>query len=174
MKLIRNKEEETGLSFILQTKKDSIGVNCENGDLQIFLSEQKKDTKGVFHWPGEYEMNGVSFFLSPLEGNQSIGRIFVEGVRIVLFKDSGLTAVDDELLALFGNVDVLLIEKSDDGLNKADMKKLLEKIDPRILIASQGKTAIALKEYSYPFVEEKSVNITKASLPSEVSEYIIL
>lgn len=173
MKLIRH-EENGDLSFILETKKDKIGINCHKGELQIFLSEQKKDAKGLFHWPGEYEMNGISFFLSPPEGNQSIGRIFVEGVRIVLFNDSGINEVNDELIKFFGNVDVLIVEKSDDGLNKADMKKLLEKIDARILVACQGSTAIALKEYSYPFSTSETINITKASLPSDISEFVIL
>lgn len=171
MKLTR---DESGLSFTLKTKNALVGINSTKGDMQLFLTEQSKDSKGLFHWPGEYEMEGISFFLSPLVGDFSIGRLFIEGVRIVCFNDKGLTEVTDDLLKTFGNADVLIVEKSDEGLNKADMKKLLEKVDPRILIACKGSTAIALKEYSYPFTESESVTISKSSLPNEISEYIIL
>ncbi|HID92194.1 TPA: hypothetical protein EYP45_03690, partial [Candidatus Peregrinibacteria bacterium] len=72
MKLIRNKSEENGMAYILQTKKNKIGINTESGDMQIFLSEQKKDKNRLFHWAGEYEMKGTSFFLSKPIGKFSL------------------------------------------------------------------------------------------------------
>ncbi|HIQ56534.1 TPA: hypothetical protein EYG96_00640 [Candidatus Gracilibacteria bacterium] len=181
MKLIRNKSEENGMAYILQTKKNKIGINTESGDMQIFLSEQKKDKNRLFHWAGEYEMKGTSFFLSKPIGKFSLGKIFVEGVRFVCFNDEGLTEVTDELVKAFGNTDILLIEKSgknekgeETGLKKADLKKLIEKVDPRVLIAAKGYTELALKEFSYPFQETENYSVTKASLPMDISEYIIL
>ncbi len=181
MKLIRDKSGEEGIAYILQTKENKVGINVESGDMQIFLSEQKKDKNGLFHWAGEYEMKGTSFFLSKSLGKYSLGKIFVEGVRFVCFNDEGLTEVTDELVKSFGNTDILLIEKSkpndkgeETGLKKSDLKKMIEKIDPRVLICAKGYTETILKEFSYPFQNVENYSITKASLPSDTSEYIIL
>ena len=181
MKLTRDSSSESGIAYILQTKKNKIGINVDAGDMQIFLSEQKNDAKGLFHWAGEYEMNGTSFFLSKPAGKHSLAKIFVEGVRFVCFNDEGITEVTDELVKTFGNTDVLIIEKSapnesgeETGLKKSDLKKLIEKVDPRVLISSKGKTELVLKEFSYPFQDTQNYSITKASLPSDTSEYIIL
>ena len=126
-------------------------------------------------------MKGTSFFLSKPVGDFSLGKIFVEGVRFVCFNDKGVSEVTDELIKSFGNTDILLLEKSElsesgeeTGLKKADLKKLIEKVDPRILIASKGYTEEILKEFSYPFQEVENYSVTKASLPQDISEYIIL
>ena len=181
MKLTRDPSTDSGIAYILQTKKNKIGINIDTGDMQIFLSEQTKDKKGLFHWAGEYEMNGTSFFLSKVGGKHSLAKIFVEGVRFVCFNDEGITEVTDELVKIFGNTDVLIIEKSapnesgeETGLQKSDLKKLIEKIDPRVLISAKGKTEMVLKEFSYPFQDMENYSITKTSLPSDISEYIIL
>lgn len=181
MKLTRDTSKEEGIAYILQTKNNTIGVNVDCGDMQIFLSEQKKDKTGLFHWAGEYEMNGTSFFLSKPIGKYSLAKIFVEGVRFVCFNDEGITEITDELINAFGNTDILIIEKSAEsedgsttGLKKSDVKKLIEKVDPRVLISAKGKTESVVKEFSYPFQETKSYSVTKASLPSDISEYIIL
>lgn len=171
MKLTR---QQDGLSFLLTTKNQTVGINTEKGDLQLFLSEQQADSDGLFHWPGEYERNGVSFFITPPFGEASLGKVFVEGVRFVFFTDNGLRELSDELLKSFGNTDVLIIEKTEDGLSKGDMKKLIEKVDPRILIACEGYTANLLKEYSFPFTPSQGLSVSKSSLPNDISEYIIL
>ena len=80
----------------------------------------------------------------------------------------------DGLLKSFGNTDVLVVEKTEDGLTKGDMKKLLEKVDPRILVACEGYTAQIMKEYSFPFVVSETLTVSKTSLPNDLSEYIIL
>ena len=181
MKLIRDKSVDEGIAYILQTKNNKVGINVDTGDMQIFLSEQKKDKSGLFHWAGEYEMNGTSFFLSKPIGKYSLGKIFVEGVRFVCFNDEGITEVTDELVKSFGNTDILIIEKSEPsetgeetGLKKSDLKKLIEKVDPRVLISAKGKTEAVLKEFSYPLQKVENYTTSKASLPSDISEYIIL
>ena len=181
MKLIRDKSVDEGIAYILQTKNNKVGINVDTGDMQIFLSEQKKDKSGLFHWAGEYEMNGTSFFLSKPIGKYSLGKIFVEGVRFVCFNDEGITEVTDELVKSFGNTDILIIEKSEPneageetGLKKSDLKKLIEKVDPRVLISAKGKTEAVLKEFSYPLQEVENYTTSKSSLPSDISEYIIL
>ncbi len=175
MKLTRNTTKENGIAYTLQTKHNTIGINVDTGDMQIFLQEQEHDKKGLFHWPGEYEMNNTSFFLSKPIGKCSLGKIFVEGVRFVCFNDEGLTEVTDDLIQTFGNTDILLIEKSEhSGLKKSDLKKLIEKVDPRVLISSRGYTENILKEFSFPFKKEEQYSVTKISLPNENSEYIIL
>ncbi len=181
MKLTRDSSKDEGIAYILQTKKNKIGINIDAGDMQIFLSEQKTDKDGLFHWAGEYEMKETSFFLSKPIGKYSLGKIFVEGVRFVCFNDEGISEVTDELVKAFGNTDILIIEKSaqnedgtETGLKKSDLKKLIEKVDPRVLISTKGITEHVLKEFSYPFQETKNYSVTKTSLPSDTSEYIIL
>lgn len=163
-----------GISFKLSTKQGEIGINEINENLSVFLSTQEIDKKTFIHWPGEYEIKGVSFFVTPTFGKYSIVKIFIEKVRFVFFCDENTSDLSDELLDSFGETDVLCIEKSKDGLSQKQMKDLIEKIDPRILIACKGETAEKMKDYSFPFENVDKLSISHSSLPNETSEYKIL
>lgn len=164
---------ENGFSFDITTKEGNIMINSQGGDLRVFLTEQKKDEKDTLYWPGEYEKNGVAVFLTDLGGESMLGKIFVEHIRVVFFTDSGVEYTD-ELANEFGNTDILVFEKGQNGLTESQTKKLLESIDPRVLIGTAGPTMDFLKKLSLPVLPKESLTFTKSSLPDEHTEYYIL
>jgi hypothetical protein len=163
-----------GISFKLSTKDGEIGINTLNDNLSVFLSIQDIDKKTCIHWPGEYEIKGVSFFVSPNFGKYSIVKVFLEKVRFVFFCDENINELSDDLLDTFGETDILCIEKSKEGLTQKEMKDLIEKVDPRILIACKGETANKMKDYSFPFETLDKLLVSNSSLPNETSEYKVL
>lgn len=172
MQLIRNGE---GISFQLSTKVGAVGIGSTGkSDISVFLTDQGNDQENMLHWPGEYEINGLAFLIAQPVGSHSVVKIFSEGVRFAFFNDDGVKEVSDDLIAGFGNTDVLVIEKSDNGLSKGDMKKLIEKIDPRMIVIPQGSTVEVFKDYNLPFSTEEKLNISYSGLPKEHSEYVIL
>lgn len=163
-------------SFRLATKTASVGINTADADLSIFSSFQGNDASDAWiHWAGEYEQKGVSVFIAQPVGDHSVVKIFCEGIRVVLFNDTGMTeGFSESLVEQFGNTDIFIAIKGENGLSDADYKKLIEKVDPRIIVASAGKTEGMLRGFSFPLQNVSSVNITQEKLPSEVSEYYTL
>lgn len=164
---------EGDFTFSLTTKQGKIFVNTEGEDLSVFLNEQKKDKENLLHWPGEYEKNGVATFLSDIGGEKFLGKIFVEHVRVVFFSDSGVEYTE-ELSKEFGNTDVLVFQKGENGLTESQTKKLLESIDPRMLIGLTGSTMDFLKKLSLPVLPKESLTFTKSTLPAEHTEYYVV
>lgn len=174
MNLIRSQE---GTSLTLSTKTKSVDIGFSGkSDISVFSSIQETEESNMLHWPGEYEINGIAFLISQPFGKKSIIKIFSEGVRFTFFCDENITEITEDLIQSFGNTDILFLEKStqEKSLSKGNIKKLIEKIDPRILIIPQGNTADAFAEYNFPFISKEKLVITYSSLPKEHTEYIIL
>lgn len=172
MKITRNSSDI--FAYEVDSSLGKIGINQVGKDLSVYLSQQPEGkTREILHWPGEYEINGVSVFLQLVGGENFLAKIFVEGVRVVFFNDTGVSELGD-VHKFFGNTDVLVLGKDSQGLAKADMKKLIEKVDPRVLIGASGNTEAMLKDFSFPLDYSDSVKITKSSLPSDQSLYFIV
>ncbi len=163
-------------SFLLDTKTASIALNQLGGDIAIFSTFQEgEENHSVFHWPGEYETKGVSVFISPVLESQSIVKIFAEGIRVVLFSDKNLSGYSDEiLLPYFENTDILICSKEENGIADSAYKKLIEKIDPRIIIATEGLTTKTLSSFSFPLQSTAKISLNQEKLPTDTTEYYSL
>jgi len=167
---------EAAFSFHIKTEFGDISLNEKGENLSVFLNEQKKDKDKVFHWPGEYEMGGIAIFLQNIGAKSFIGKVFVEQVRVVFFTDEDLKNAEDEtsLKDAFGNTDVLIFKKGENGLTETQVKKLIDDIDPQILVATGIETKELFKKMALPVQAKESLTFTKKSLPQEHTEYYSL
>lgn len=163
-------------SFLLETKTANISINNTLGDVSVFSAFQEGvEENTTLHWPGEYEVKGVSVFISPVQGDESVVKIFSEGIRIVIFSDEGWPEkYDEKILSYFENTDVLICLKKENGIPDNEYKKLIEKIDPRILITPEGHPEKVITSFSFPLQKISKLSITADKLPTNVSEYYTL
>lgn len=173
--LFMNFSAQSGVSFLLDTKTASVGINTKGKDISLFSSFQSDEfAASNINWPGEYETKGVSVFVSPVYGTHSALKIFAEGIRISYFSDDGFTGNAEELVEFFGNTDVLIVAKSENGIADAEYKKIIEKIDPRVILCAGEISEKMLKGFSFPLQMVAKISITPEKLPAEISEYYCL
>lgn len=164
-------------SFLIEYKTAKLSINLSGEDVSLFTTFQEKESKNsnTLHWSGEYETKGISVFISPVLQTSSIAKIFAEGVRIVVFHDENLKEFPEEkFLSYFENTDILLCIKGENGLENANYKKLIEKIDPRMIICAEGETQEILHSFSFPLQNIVKLNITQEKLPIDTTEYYTL
>lgn len=160
-------------AFVVETKTATVGINTPKGDISIFSAYQPETNNDTtIHWPGEYETKGVSVFISPVIEKESLVKIFAEGIRVVFFSDTSLHTVSEKEIEFFGNTDILLCTKTaEGGISSAEYKKLIEKIDPRVIVAGDEASAAMLKSFSFPVQEVSKYSVVVDKLPMDTSEY---
>lgn len=141
-------------------------VVISNKAIKKDLSSFFKNKPFVIDQPGEYEIKEISLFVYP--GNISV--IQMDGLNICHLPafDNDLT---DEQLEQLNGIDVLLI-----GLGSKDTAKLVNKIEPLIVIPmqyeDQGLQAF-VKELGQEGEKIDKLNITRAGLPPELKLFIL-
>jgi L-ascorbate metabolism protein UlaG (beta-lactamase superfamily) len=145
----------------------------------------------LIHIPGEYEIQGAAIIAIPAytkekeEGKTSKGRIIMFSLIIdnISICHLGLlgTELDDDQLSKIGNVDILMISAAGDNtLELKEAHKIIEEIEPRIIIPMNYKgdeIDKMLKEMGVPEMPESQdvfqIN-SKSSLPDDKTEFVIL
>jgi len=176
MKISTLPDSSHPFAFTIETELGNITINEKGENISVFLSEQSKDEDKVFHWPGEYEMGGIAMFLQNVGASSFIGKIFVEQVQVVFFTDENLKNAEntDSIKDAFGNTDVLIFQKGENGLTDTQIKKLIDDIDPQLLVATGMATKELFKKMALPMVAKDKLSFTKKSLPQEHTEYCSL
>ncbi len=101
--------------------------------------EENPQTPSTVSWPGEYDFGGVSLRgIGHGEGSQVSFAATMDGMRIAM-PSSPLQDLSDRDLELIGDAAVLVLPCDDAKL----AQKLLEEIDPRVLIPLPGKDKAA-------------------------------
>ncbi len=167
--------------------KSGISAVCDNISIDIFPKDGKKGsaditlltnpeeipTEGIISWPGEYDMQGVSLRgIGHNDGAQVSFVLEIDNARCA-FLSSPLHDWSDNDLALLGNVDVLFLPAGDTKLTQ----KLIDEIDPRILIPIQNGDAdkfAELLKVSGAQGKEVEKEYKLKGLPSEGREVIVL
>lgn len=170
----------------LESKIVTVSHNTENHN----QSAKVKGDPQVLDWPGEYEIKGVA--ITGIDANNQttgqeniIFKYILDHVRVCHMGDfSG--KLTDKMLDKIGNVDILIIPVGgQNSLNAEQAKKIVEEIDPRIIVpmhyqADGADTALEpvdkfLREMGKSNIEpQDSVKMTRSSLPSDDSEIVIL
>lgn len=164
-------------SFLLETENGNISINTKGENISVFLSEQNNDEEKIFHWPGEYEIEHNAIFLQEISAKYFLGKIFAEHIRVVFFTDEETkesTENTEDLSKKFGNTDVFIFQKGENGLTENQVKKLIEEVDPRALVATGNETIALFKKLALPIIAKEKLSFTKSNLPSEHTEYYSL
>ncbi|MEI7511192.1 MAG: hypothetical protein WCJ84_03485 [Candidatus Peregrinibacteria bacterium] len=160
-------------SFSLAVSTGTIGINNTKGSLfSVFLQEQAEDQEKYFHIPGEYEKADIAAYLIHMGAKYFLGKLYAEEVHIAFFSSEGAT-LPENVDEVFGEVDILVFEKSPEGISDSEAKKMLEKIDPRIVVFSKDSLDFAKKS---GFVVEavETLSFTRVSLPMEKTEFYVM
>jgi hypothetical protein len=145
----------------------------------IFNAESNQEdfaSKKAINWPGEYELEGVLVKSFNTEKNQLAHFFKIEDVRFGFLNDLSIVLNEEQLEPLV-NSDVLFLPKTSSGLKNKELKKIVEEIDPRIIIL-MGETALfpeLLKELgSEPVQSQQEYAISVKNLPVEHTEIVEL
>lgn len=173
-------------SFKIETNKKTLLLNPQknaaadkNLVLTIFSHFEEGDSfaeKPAIAWPGEFEYGGIAV-KSYATREDSLAQYFeLDGVRIAFLGDLK-KIIAPEKLEPFVNADILFLPKIADGMPNKDLKKLVEEIDPRILVLA-GEEAFfseVFKELGADKPETLAVlEIEKGSLPQDHTRFIWL
>lgn len=145
------------------------------GEKDLLLISDPEDVPGkdILSWPGEYDVGGVTLRgIGHNEGKQVSWLAVVDGVRLA-FPSTPLHDWTDEELQALGDVHVLVIPAED----AKKVQKLLEDLDPRILVLIEGEKGIdseVLKICGAVGKEQVSEYKIKGSLPAEGREVVVL
>jgi hypothetical protein len=147
-------------------------VKASKDAITLASVPEDKQLENVISWPGEYNMGGVSFRgIGHDEGKQVSYIADVDGIRVG-FVSSPLKDWSDKQLESVGDIDALVMPAGDAKL----AQKLVDEIDPRVLILLPTKDKDALKavEKVIGVKERSSEYKIKGSLPQEGREVVVL
>lgn len=140
--------------------------------ITLLAAPQEKDHAGVISWPGEYNTQGISIKgIGQLDTKQVSYEADIDSVRLG-FLSAPLQDWTDKQLETIGDIDVLVMPA---GATKL-VQKLVDEIDPRVLILLPGKDKDALKQVEKVIgVKERTSEYKlKGSLPAEGREVVVL
>lgn len=104
-------------------------------DVNLLVSPEEEFTEGVVSWPGEYDIAGMTVRgIGHLDGQEVSYLLDVDGVRSA-FPASPLQEWKDEDIERLGDVHILVLPAE----NPKASQKLVEDVDPRMLILVAGK-----------------------------------
>ncbi|MBI5155690.1 hypothetical protein HZA45_00290, partial [Candidatus Peregrinibacteria bacterium] len=104
-------------------------------DVNLLVSPEEEFTEGVVSWPGEYDIAGMTVRgIGHLDGQEVSYLLDVDGVRSA-FPASPLQEWKDEDIERLGDVHILVLPAE----NPKASQKLVEDVDPRMLIIVAGK-----------------------------------
>ncbi len=105
--------------------------------VSLLGSPEEKPKEGAISWPGEYDIQEIAIRgIGHKEGGQVSYAVEMDGVRCG-FLSAPLQDLSDYELELLGDIDVLTIPTNKPQL----VQKLVDEIDPRILIPVQNGDA---------------------------------
>lgn len=168
-----------GLAFCVKDKGVNITVfpstskEGKEGELVLLSSPEEKPVKKQLSWPGEYDVEGISIRgIGQNEGQKVSFSLEINGVRCA-FIASPLQEWADHELERLGDVDVLVLPAE----QPKHAQKLVEQIDPRILILLLGgdkEEKEVCKACSAENIAPEKEYKLKSSLPQEGRETIVL
>jgi len=170
-------------TFTLKGKKQTVFINpTENmSDKNLALSifsefENSGDFSPSVDWPGEFEYAGISIKSFKTRDNGLAQFFEFNKIRFGFLGDLKKIISEEKLEPLL-NADILFLPKTSDGMNNKDVKKIVEEIDPRIIILCGEDILFTdlLKELGSGDVSpEDEFEISKEKLPQDHSIFVHL
>lgn len=173
--------------LVFAAQKDA-GIQCSGADrpltvypsgsidpkaVTLLSKPEEEPTAGVFSWPGEYDIAGMTIKgVGHTEGRQVSFVVVMNGVRCA-FLSSPLHEWSDHELEFLGDVAVLSVPAEKPKI----LQKIIDEVDPRmlILLPVQGKIdADVLNVCGAKNVEPVSEYKLKGALPAEGREVVVL
>lgn len=146
--------------FKIKTRDANINLTAEGIDIDGF---RIKD-------PGEYERKNI-FIEAPFE--QAVFKILAEDITILY--PGKTNKISDNQVEQLDGVDILFLPCGEQGsMNLKNALDLSATLEPSIIIPMFFQSAELLKKEGLEGTVVKNAKITKASLPQEESEVMVL
>jgi hypothetical protein len=152
-------------SFRIKTSSGEIWINKQGAPLFSILLQETEE-EDVISWQGEYDRASIAIKLINIQGKYSLATIVVEGMRISFFSTEGMV-FSEELIKQMGNIDILFFERQGESISDSQAKKILEEIDPRVIIVPIQTTESFMKKNGFPLESLEKISLSKSSLPEE-------
>jgi len=152
-------------SFKIKAKTGS--VVTEEGKLTIAHKSGGEDF--VITNPGEYEVEGISVFGYRAEG-ANIYVVQFEDIR-VLYLGEITGMLSEKNISELENIDVVIILV--DTISLKETVELVAKIEPYYILPFGENRAKFIDTYEHGSRSVKSLSLTKATLPEDLTEVIV-
>lgn len=147
---------------------------AQKADILLLDAPDEAVTSGTVSWPGEYDVGGIAIRGIGHDEGQRVSYSIGDGSVRIAFIASPLHKWEDTEIELLGDIDILFIPADDAKI----AHKLIEEIDPRILIplptSNEQVFAELLKAVGAQGKEIVSEYKLKGGLPAEGREVVIL
>lgn len=142
--------------------------------VSLMSSPMEDVPKSVVSWPGEYDIGGVSVRGLSHEEGQRVSYVISDDKTRIAFLSSPLQELTDEDIEQLGDIAILCLPADDTKI----AQKLIEEIDPRVLIPLPTKDEKTFSEI-LKFVGAVGKELQddwklKGGLPMEGREVVIL
>ncbi len=172
-----------GSSFGVVGKTAKIAMNATDdamGKVDIATSSDSSEisieAKKKLTLPGEYEVSGVLVRGQHTHDNKNVVfKCVIEDVEIVHFGDTPTIPMAKFFNELGENVDIAFFNLTANTEMKM-VKDFLEKVDPRMVVFGGDKEAFpkAIEKLNAVVKAESEITISRASLPTDTTDYVIL
>jgi L-ascorbate metabolism protein UlaG (beta-lactamase superfamily) len=154
--------------------KDSFKIKAKVGTIvadsaKLTISHKSGGEDFVITQPGEYEVEGISVFGYKTDSS-TIYVIQFEDLRVAYLGDLG-KALSEKSINELENTDVVIV--STDSLPTKDLVEVVAKLEPYYVLPYGEQVAKFVAAYEHSSRTVKSLNLSKVSLPDDLTEVIV-
>jgi hypothetical protein len=154
--------------------KDSFKIKAKVGSivtesLKLTISHKNGGDDFVINQPGEYEVEGISVFGYKTD----LSNIYViqfEDLRIAYLGDLA-KPLSEKSVSELENTDAVIV--STDSLPVKDLVEVVAKLEPYYVLPYGEQVAKFVAAYEHSSRSVKSLNLSKATLPDDLTEVIV-
>jgi hypothetical protein len=154
--------------------KDSFKIKAKVGTIvadpsKLTISHKSGGDDFVITQPGEYEVEGISVFGYKTDSS-NVYVIQFEDLRIAYL--GNLTkALSEKSVSELENTDVVIA--STDSMPTKDLVEVISKLEPYYVLPYGEQVAKFVAAYEHSSRSVKSLNLSKTTLPEDVTEVIV-
>lgn len=154
--------------------KDNFKIKAKNGTVnalpdKLTISHKSGGDDFVITQPGEYEVEGISVFGYKTDSN-NVYVIQFDDIRVAYLGNID-KALSEKNISELENIDVVIL--SVDSLATKDSVELVSKLEPYYVLPYGEQSAKFIASYEHGSRSVKSLNLSKVSLPEDLTEVIV-
>ena len=154
--------------------KDKFKIKAKTGAVvaeakSLTVSHKSGGDDFVIDMPGEYEVEGISVFGYKAD-DANVYVVQFDDLRVLYLGSIGQN-LSEKLITELENIDVVIIPT--DTLPVKDGTELVAKLEPYYVLPYGDNTAKFVAAYEHGSRSVKSLNLSKVSLPTDLTEVIV-
>ena len=152
-------------SFKIKAKVGTIVANSS----ELTISHKNGGEDFVITDPGEYEVEGISVFGYKAE-KSTVYVVQFEDMRVAYLGNLAVTLSEKNITEL-ENIDVVIV--SSDSMATKDLVEVVSKLEPYYVLPYGEQKDKFIASYEHSSRTVKSLNLSKITLPDDLTEVIV-